>query len=397
MHTLARHLPSAWLWLCVLFLLMGANTISSEVAQQRRKRIAGMSPGDKAQLQQNFARFQQMTSEEQHHYRNLHNDIQTDPNIAKLRPTMIHYHEWVKMLPPAQREELRNATDVTTRIQLVQKFQQEAKTYSQKSDLAKAISTLGPNFNWLKQLSRFIGEQITQSIKLSDYDAMISYLENELSQSQREQTKSQRGLKRALAVLSIKLQRPGSADMFKPGAPRNSNWLDERQTHDLIEMITDPTLKKRIYIKTDPQGHDQQTTYLEQRMAVARVLLAGSIHKIQQHIQSQKPSDEVLFNFMENELDAKNRDDIYLMPTEQGHRRLLFLYLTEHADHQSQIDPKKLRTVIGTLAVMGGMRPRGFNNRPQRTRGRRPLDPQSPREFRDENPSRGRPQDRTSN
>ena len=220
LQNLPQHNRFFWISLCGLLLLMGANTISREVAEQRRKRIAAMSPGTKAQLQQNFERFKKMTREEQNYFRNMHEDIHSDPNIAKLRSTMVNYHQWAKMLSHAQRDELRNTTDLSARVQLIQKFQQEEKTYTQKSDLVQAISTLGPNFNWLKQLSMQIGGRFTQVVRLDDFDAMINYFEQELPQSQREAVSKKSGFHRSFDVLAFKVFSPGSGGKFIPGVFR---------------------------------------------------------------------------------------------------------------------------------------------------------------------------------
>ncbi len=87
--------------------LLGACSCSSALADEsiaeRRARIAQMDTSDREQISQNYEHFQRLEPAERDQLRELHDQIESDPQRDELIKVMQSYHDWLNELPASQR------------------------------------------------------------------------------------------------------------------------------------------------------------------------------------------------------------------------------------------------------------------------------------------------------
>lgn len=88
--------------LVVLWVSAGAD----DGLEQRRARVAAMSPEEKAALQARWDRYQRFTPAERQRIARLHAAIEADPQAERLRGVMRRYVEWLGKQPPYVRAQL---------------------------------------------------------------------------------------------------------------------------------------------------------------------------------------------------------------------------------------------------------------------------------------------------
>ena len=92
----------------------------------RRERIENMDAAQKEHLFQRHKQFHAFTPEEQERFRELHRDVEHDPDCDELRRVMNRYYDWLKTLSSYQLMELRRLP-AKERIERIKKLQQEQR------------------------------------------------------------------------------------------------------------------------------------------------------------------------------------------------------------------------------------------------------------------------------
>jgi hypothetical protein len=87
--------------------LTGSGAASADSLDERRRQIAAMPAEKHAELARQEARFAAFDADEQDRLRRFDAELSADRDEAELRGVMRAYHEWLKTLEPAEREELR--------------------------------------------------------------------------------------------------------------------------------------------------------------------------------------------------------------------------------------------------------------------------------------------------
>ena len=95
--------------------------------EQRRLRVAELTPAEKEELARKQERFNALTPAEQEHLRELHADLTADPNGPQLLAVATRYHEWLKTLSTGQRAELLDMSP-SERIARIERLKREEET-----------------------------------------------------------------------------------------------------------------------------------------------------------------------------------------------------------------------------------------------------------------------------
>ena len=154
--------------LLVLFLTAAAFFALSAAAQkvytQRRAQVDQMSDEQKRALGTHWEHFSELPKEKRDQLRQLHDDLESDPDSASLKRVMDQYHEWVETLPWTTRAELQELP-TEERIARVRDLREE-----------ESIRTLSPEdrkvvFTWfLRQFghpdARIPPEELDSLLKL---------------------------------------------------------------------------------------------------------------------------------------------------------------------------------------------------------------------------------------
>lgn len=126
-----------WLIPVVAGVLLGAVGRAEDPEAERRRRIEKiqtMSPPEKKQLLRQYDRFRAFSPAEQQRLRQLHEQIQNDPDADRLRRIMQAYCRWLKSLPAYRRAELLNL-EPAERIERIRQIRDEEAKRPQLKDM----------------------------------------------------------------------------------------------------------------------------------------------------------------------------------------------------------------------------------------------------------------------
>jgi hypothetical protein len=112
------------LWIAVIGVIPFLAAGPDESLWQRRERIENMSAEEISELVRKKKRFESLSPEQQRRLRQLHHQISRDPRAEQLRQTLVHYHEWLKTLTPAQQAGLQGLPPVQ-RIARIKELREE--------------------------------------------------------------------------------------------------------------------------------------------------------------------------------------------------------------------------------------------------------------------------------
>lgn len=151
-------IPNCKLQIAILLLLsvfLGAGDSLSE----RRRRLEGMSAARREDLFHDREQFQALSPEEQQRIRQLHEQLDADPEGEQLRQIMHRYCRWLATLPSYRRAELLELGP-EDRIEQIKQLKEEAKQER------------------LKNLTRLLSN--------SDHEALVSWIDHTYSVAHEE-------------------------------------------------------------------------------------------------------------------------------------------------------------------------------------------------------------------
>ena len=184
-----------------------AVALDHQTTEQRLTEVKKMSLLERNRLETNIEEFRALSDAEREHYRELHSQIMKDrvQTGGAMLQLMQSYDLWLQTLPPAQQNELRNESDVTRKLILVQKF---------KADQEQQ----------LKQES----EQTHESRELADLNAIMQTIINDLPADQKQPDFEPPRLSQYFEIVNASLNAKGS-----PGT-----WPDDELLGKMKQAVT---------------------------------------------------------------------------------------------------------------------------------------------------------------
>ena len=138
-------------WAATAVLLLVAAG-ADDGLEQRRARVAAMTPEEKAALQTRWERYQRLAPAERQRIAQLHAAIESDPQAERLRGAMRRYVEWLGKQPPYVRGQLVEMP-VAERVRALRKLAADVSP----DDRRKAVE-------WLDQQVAALESKAVQAI-----------------------------------------------------------------------------------------------------------------------------------------------------------------------------------------------------------------------------------------
>lgn len=104
-------------------LVLRADRTENARLNENARQISDMTASERARLERNFARWQQLTPAERQQWREF--DERLHAEQARLSPVLDDYYRWLQTIPGYRRDQLRQATDVSQRVSLVDQIVNE--------------------------------------------------------------------------------------------------------------------------------------------------------------------------------------------------------------------------------------------------------------------------------
>jgi len=163
-----------------------AAELNSAELRQRGQDVAAMSVLDRDRLQRNWQTFQEMSPERRQHFRQLHDQLDADLKTGgkKLNHTMQTYSQWLQMLNPGQREDLRQAKNPAEKLDLVRKFKDEQDHQQESRVLAGRDGPSPDPGRFWRRSSR------SKPLRRDELDAALQALVDTLPSGQRAELAS---------------------------------------------------------------------------------------------------------------------------------------------------------------------------------------------------------------
>jgi hypothetical protein len=310
---------------------------------ERRRQLAAMSEPDKADLERCFREFSQLPPEERDRLRQLHAQIDADPDPARLRGTLQRYCRWLASLPPFRRNELSELKP-DERVKRIKQMLEEQAKWEAKRPSSQDLTAFT---RWLEQ---YVGRNEAEVVR-----TMPDVHRRRLEESNPATRKRLLMWWRWQAVTAGVVSPPSAADFAE------------------LRQSLSPDTRARLESKSVAE----QTRIVGGWLKYTPVVSAwkGGLRAV---------DEKQLSHFFEHELTDEQRDRLLGMPPEQMQHELLRLYHGPHARSPEALERR---------AERGGKRPAPEAFAPWRKPPPdRPLVPGllEPRPA-DDKPTRGRP------
>lgn len=289
----------------------------------RRARVESMDAATKAQLLRRLESFRMMSPNQQERLRQVHEQLDRDPQAAKLRDVMQRYYEWLKTLKPYQKAELAELAP-RERVERIKRIRQEQARRdvkrSSSDDVARA-----------DRLKRLLQEQIPKAgkrLNQEDVEGLLRWTEQYLDASAaklidaspaRQRQEHQGQLAR---VKDPDRRREILAAIWLRGQVANPGKLPALTKAELTDLRhrLSPATRQRLEALPEP----------EQQRHVAFWLRLMLLNYTASHHLPRLPgavSDEELGEFLEHRLNPAARDWLLSLPPEEMQRELWAQYL----------------------------------------------------------------------
>jgi hypothetical protein len=253
-------------------------------AEAERKRLQSLTAAEREELRLKKERFDRLSKVEKQVLRQIHERICSDPEAEKLREIMVRYNEWLKSLPSSKRAAL---LDLPTDERLA-----EIKRIVAEQEEAR--------FN----------ELVKKALLPQDFEAMIDWFQE-----------------RVLSRLPADMQ----SQITTIGDPRRRRFeamrLYRMHTGDQRLFESQPLTTEEIQMLTDQLSErardalNKSEDVEAQNRIVRDWIGAGFFSSFRPHV-----SDEELKRFLEEHVDAKQREYLENLPRERMRTELLKLY-----------------------------------------------------------------------
>ena len=200
-----------------------AVALDHQTTEQRLTEVKKMSLLERNRLETNIEEFRALSDAEREHYRELHSQIMKDrvQTGGAMLQLMQSYDLWLQTLPPAQQNELRNESDVTRKLILVQKFkadqEQQLKQESEQTHESRELAE-----------SRQVVRQKVETMPRSDLNAIMQTIINDLPADQKQPDFEPPRLSQYFEIVNASLNAKGS-----PGT-----WPDDELLGKMKQAVT---------------------------------------------------------------------------------------------------------------------------------------------------------------
>ncbi len=320
----------------VFLALVGVRAVrADDDMEARRLQISKMSPTEQQELLRKQERFLALPPAEQDRLRALQTAVDADAHSQKLHEILVHYHEWLKTLTPAQRAELADSPPEERVIQ-IKRLKMQQHIAAQQQHLAELLTSED-----FREILRW-----TEGVVWAHREPLFAEMPaNRRETMQKLDVPQQR---RALMAYAFERTRRGSGSS-------SMSIVSEKDIAKLSEKLSDQA-KAELAQATDLQA--------QRRMLGGWMRMA--MHRLETWQAARRLAPlvgEDLVQFFQHDLKQQQREHLLKMPQEQMREELRRMYL----EHQ--------RADIGFSALDDPSRfdrnapergPGGFRGRPGR-------------------------------
>lgn len=347
---------------------VAAPDASADVFNRRRDLIARLSASQRQELIRKYDAFRQMTEAERHQLRQLHQQVEADPDLKNI---MQEFGKWMKNLDVTQREQLRQARTPEQKRELVVRLR--AEQAREKSEIFR----VEPAPRERLPFTPLPGDGLQTVMQVLEQELIQSAI---LTKDQQPKLESLKGTQR----YRLLMQTIGEYRHPKD-APVRRFTLSDPVLKAIADVIPNPDLKRLIRAKI---GATEYGPYAQD--PIYRILLFSTINEARRELNG--PDAEAL------------KESLFqsLKPELQSHYSQLPLVRQEFALTAHYLDELRQAFAAASDSPLGlgerGQQGRGFKGFPGPGAGNRNRDgqngirpPRNPQEVFENGPDGRRP------
>lgn len=284
---------------CLFPLLLGAGGGETEEVRANRERIEAMTELERRQLEQRFARYRELPTDERDRLRSMHTEIEGNADLSR---TVAAYRRWVETLSPLEREELRRETDPEAKLALVRRIRGRQQEEEQRSKRRP-----------IEFVSRAWGGPRPPKIDDAVYETVFKTLAERLPSPERARLDDVDGtLARRVAILRLTIDRSRRGSQGRP-----SKVLDDETVDAVVANLPNGPIKEMIDSAKITEG---------KRMRLVGLISISLWRDISEEVTRRKPNPDELWKFF-SELPAEERNRMTSLSRSELERELTRKYV----------------------------------------------------------------------
>lgn len=284
--------------------LLGSGARQTAEYQANRERIKNMTAIERERVLRRADRFFDMSEEEQSRIRNLHKDLQNDPEAEKLRAVMTRYNEWLASLSVYEREDLRSKLrKAKSPAEMSQLIAQTKEQKEVEREVPRSVRTA-----WRKERDPKKWTKMPDPLDPGQLDTVTAFLEGRLQLTDRQKSELQSlpAHRRHVRVATMAMEKHNEQRF-----PGRSRILDDSALRPHVEReIQDDALRKRLLTAMQSRWFRHGFMFL-----VARSIFA------ERRTVRGEPTDQELEEFVKS-LDEEKQKEL-MRSRGSDHRRTL--------------------------------------------------------------------------
>ena len=269
--------------------------------EARRLQISKMSPAEQQELLRKQERFSALPLAEQDRLRALQTAVDADEHSQKLHEILVHYHEWLKTLTPAQRAELADSPP-EERVKQIKRLKMQQYIARQQQHLSELLTSED-----FREILRW-----TEGVVWAHREPL--YAEMPASRRETMQKLDVPQQRRALMAYAFERSRRGSGS-------NSMSIVTDKDIAKLSEKLSDPA-----------KAELAQAPDLQAQRRMLRGWMGMAMHRLETWQAARRLAPlvgEDLVQFFQHDLKQQHRDHLLKMPQEQMREELRRMYL-EH-------------------------------------------------------------------
>ena len=261
----------------ILAVALGPLALRGDQAENARlednaRQISAMTASERARLERNFDRWQQLTPAERQQWRDFDERLKAEQ--ARLNPVLQDYYHWLQTIPGYRRDQLRQTIDVNQRVALVDQIVNE-----------QLASNIGGG---LQEVALPSGRMAIPTLTPDELAQVMSAIERHLLDRERKQLEDRdgqplTGVERNLVVFKL------LAERFKR-LPQLFSQTDFANT--VLEALPSPA---REAIESDNRRPEFRN------LKIAAMLAYNLMEQVQRERRRRQPTPDKLVAFFDEQ------------------------------------------------------------------------------------------------
>ena len=327
-----------WYWLCVLILAVSPLSHATLQANDAvvREQLENLSSAEKEELQRKREQFDRLSPEEQDRMRQLHDSIESHPDVDQLQSVVEQYSAWLKTLSTSQRIDLLSLPP-DERLARIREIKRRS------------------------EIDRF-GRFTTRKLSMNDVREIFAWLDDELISGDQERMLAGLDASERESLSKVDRRRR-NFQMLKMVLEKDENIPSPAQINKLVNKLSQEAQREFRAQETDADKRKLARSWIQAATA--------------SRMRPPKISPDELERYFREDLKPEEREELERMPRDRMQFELSRMYFRDQMRRRMKGGPPHWGHDRGDRRMRGGPNRNGGSGRDRTDRrgSRRPPPP----------------------